>query len=410
MNYSVTGYNPYIDYGYYPLNNRVAARNVTFTSQPNTVSLSSNNQTQSTKTGLSQNAKLGLGALALVGIWCSSYILSRGKVGSKSVQQLAEHIEFKEAKTIEEAIEFGKANLGIKNYKGFQTRDIDVINWINEGIVNTSNATKGKSKVPKKIVYEVLDDQTMLEINRGGEILRINKSVFDNIDKTINNYLNDGSFVTFKNGKFSHPDIYSTNSMKELLQKLGNFVNNPSQYGFKEKIELFENLQQVTTETNSFLSNPINRIKSILKTPEAKNRISQLGLEDNIENIAKMSIDEQQDLLLKYIREANIKKSFEPISRFKSIYHEFGHLNDPQLSNRACVKQFYDTNKESYPTELKEWLNDIEKLRIAGEVSSYATENPAEFIAETYASLIEGRKFSDDVIALYKSYGGPALS
>ncbi len=409
MNYQIKGYIPYMNYGYYPLNNMVNTRNVAFTSEPDTVTLSANNQEKETKTGLSKNAKLGLGALALVGIGVAAYILSRGKVGRKSVQQLAKHIEYKPAKTIEEAIEFGKVNLGIKDYKGFQTKDIDVINWINEGIVNISNAQKGNSKIPKKIVYKVIDHQTILQVDSAGKILSINKSVFDNIDKTINNYLNDGSLVTFKNGKFSHPEIYSTNSMKELLRKLRNFVNNSSQYSFQEKIELFENLQMVTDGVSSFLSNPINRIKSLLKNPEVKRRISQLGLENNIENISKMSIDEQQDLLLKYFREANIKKTIEPVSRFHNIYHEFGHLNDSQLLNRAHVKQFYDANKEIYPTELKEWLNDIKKQRIAGEVSSYAAENPAEFIAETYANLIEGHKFSDDVMALYKKYNGPIL-
>ena len=176
------------------------------------------------------------------------------------------------------------------------------------------------------------------------------------------------------------------------------------------KIELFENLQVITNETNSFLSNPINRIKAILNNSEAKNRITQIGLEKDIDRISKMSIDEQQDLLMKYIREANIKKPFELTSRFKSIYHEFGHLNDPKLSSRAHVKQFYDTAKEAYPAELNEWLNNTEKQRIAGEVSSYATECPAEFIAETYAKLVEGRKVSDDVMTLYRSYGGPSIS
>lgn len=409
MNYSVTGYNPYMNYGSFPLNNRVTTRNVAFINQPDTVSLSSNNQTSATKTELSKNAKLGLGALALMGIGAAAYILSRGKVGNKSVQQLAEHIEFQPAKTIEEAIQFGTTHLNIKEYKGFQTKDIDVINWINEGIVNISNSVKGKSKIPKKIIYKTLDEHTRLEVNSEG-VLRINKSVFDNLDNTINNYLNDGSCITFKDGKFSLPDIYSISTLKELLRKLYKFVNNPSQCDFKEKVELFENLQNITGETNSFFSNPMNRIKAILNNLEAKNKISQIGLESNIDNIAKMSIDEQQDLLLKYIREANIKKSVELTSRFTSIYHEFGHLNDPNLSSRANLKRFYDKNKKTYPAELKEWINNIEKQKIAGEVSSYAQENPAEFIAETYAKLIEGHKVSDDVITLYKSYGGPALS
>ena len=37
-------------------------------------------------------------------------------------KQLAEHIDFQEAKTIDEAIEFGKKHLGVKSYKGFEEK------------------------------------------------------------------------------------------------------------------------------------------------------------------------------------------------------------------------------------------------------------------------------------------------
>lgn len=409
-NQTVTDYNPHINSGYYPLNSKVTSRKVAFTAQSDTFSLSTDNQVQDKRAGLSINAKLGIGALILAGFGTAAYVLSREKLGTKFVQQLAEHIDFKQAATYEEAVQFGKTHLGIKEYKGFQAKDIDVINWINEGIVNVSNKMKGKSKIPKKIIYEPLDEDTILGVNRRGNVLSINRSVFDDVDKAIKDYLNDGSDITFMNGKYSYPEIFSTNTIKELLQKLDKFRNHPNNCSFKEKVELYENLLQVSKEDASFILYPINRIKSILQTPEAKERISSIGLEYNIDNIAKMSIDEQLDLLMKYIRGANIKQSFKLTSCFDSIYHEFGHLNDPKLSSRAFTREVYDTQKIAYPTELKEWLNNTEKQRIAGKVSCYATENPAEFIAETFAKLIEGSKVSDDVMALYKKYGGPALA
>lgn len=356
------------------------------------------------KNGLSNGAKIGLGALTLIGIGAVAYILTNGKVGNKSVQQLAEHIEFKKANNIEEAIEFGKTHLGIKDYSGFSAKDIDVMNWINEGMVNISNKLKGKIKTPKNIHYEAIDGQTMLQVTSDGQCLTIDKLVFEDIDKAINNYLKDGSWITIQNGKFAYPEIYSSNTIKELLQKLHKFNNN--QCNFNEKIELFENLQMATAETNSFLLNPINKIKTILNNSSAKERLTSLDLEVDINKIAKMTTDEQQTLLMQYIKEANIKKPLVLSSRFKSIYHEFGHLNDPDISKRSCLKAFYDKNKSSYPKELREWLGNKQKIKVAGEISSYATENPAEFLAETYAHIIEGRKVSDDVLALYKEYGG----
>ena len=58
---------------------------------------------------------------------------------------------------------------------------------------------------------------------------------------------------------------------------------------------------------------------------------------------------------------------------------------------------------------LKDFFSDAEQKAI-GKVSNYAKTGIGEFVAETYAGLVEGKKFSDDVIALYKKYGGPALS
>ena len=204
------------------------------------------------------------------------------------------------------------------------------------------------------------------------------------------------------------PVMPSEHNMEEVLKSIRRFRSN--EYSFVEKVELFENLQGINAETNSLLSNPINRLKSFLSNAEIKDHMVKLNLETDINKIMKMSPDEQENLLLSCINKANVKIKYKPTSRFKTIYHEFGHLNDPNISDRACVKAFYDSNKETYPKELTEWFNNTHNLKVSGEVSSYATENPAEFIAETFAGLAEGKAYSDDVMALYKKYGGPALT
>lgn len=65
-------------------------------------------------------------------------------------KQLAEYIEFKSAKTIEEAAQFAKQNLGTKI---FRIKDLDVANWTNEGLTHINNKTKGKAKMPRIITY-----------------------------------------------------------------------------------------------------------------------------------------------------------------------------------------------------------------------------------------------------------------
>lgn len=57
----------------------------------------------------------------------------------------------------------------------------------------------------------------------------------------------------------------------------------------------------------------------------------------------------------------------------------------------------------------KEFINTESIQATAGKVSDYAKTSRHEFIAETYARLIEGEKLPEDVMALYKKYNGPMI-
>lgn len=46
---------------------------------------------------------------------------------------------------------------------------------------------------------------------------------------------------------------------------------------------------------------------------------------------------------------------------------------------------------------------------IASTVSGYAQRSPLEFVAEVYASMLNGEKFGADVMNLYNKYKGPVL-
>ena len=86
-----------------------------------------------------------------------SFISTRDILSSKgivvNINRLKKNIDFVPAKTIEEAVNFGKNILGVKNYDGFTKSDVDVVNWINNGLVHINNATKGKAKMPSEILY-----------------------------------------------------------------------------------------------------------------------------------------------------------------------------------------------------------------------------------------------------------------
>ena len=109
--FSVTQYSPYNMYqnfGYYPAFRGATIQQNNYnsvpqmTSQSDTVSFSANGQIQAEtkKQGLSSGAKWGIGAGVALGLGALAYVLTRGKSGSKQVQQLTEHLDFKPAKTI----------------------------------------------------------------------------------------------------------------------------------------------------------------------------------------------------------------------------------------------------------------------------------------------------------------------
>ena len=164
VDYSVTQYNPYNmyqNYGYYyPSFNGAYTQQyqniplydfsqMNYNYQPDVVSFSANNpiQNETKKQGLSNGAKWGIGTVAVLGLGALAYVLSRGKVGSASVKQLAEHMDFKKAGTIEEAKKFALEKLGVK----LNLNDLEVANYVNEGLVNVSNKLKGKTVMPKVV-------------------------------------------------------------------------------------------------------------------------------------------------------------------------------------------------------------------------------------------------------------------
>ena len=66
---------------------------------------------QKDKNKLSTGAKWGIGTAAVLALGTIAYVLTKGKVGSDSVKSVADfsgHIDFMPAKTVEEAINFGK--------------------------------------------------------------------------------------------------------------------------------------------------------------------------------------------------------------------------------------------------------------------------------------------------------------
>ena len=114
-------------------------------------------QQPQTEKGISKKALVGIGAslaaAATVGI-----LLAKGNF--RQAKQLAEHIDFKEAKTMDEAVQFAKENLGVKLQIG---DNLDVANFLNEIFVDVNNKMKGKAVLPKKVKMQATNATDGLE-------------------------------------------------------------------------------------------------------------------------------------------------------------------------------------------------------------------------------------------------------
>ena len=111
--------------------------------------------------GLSKGTKWAVGiggaltALVAAGILIHKRDISKIKTLYKDklvFSELGEKLEFKEAATVEEGIKFAKEVLKIPEVDN--TFTLDAINTVNKGLVDVSNAYKGKLFMPRALRYE----------------------------------------------------------------------------------------------------------------------------------------------------------------------------------------------------------------------------------------------------------------
>ena len=392
--YPQIGFNPYNmyqnwGYGYqYPafrgVQNQpqpvsVPQPNVNLQTPPDTVSFKATEhiQPKPKKEGLSTGAKWGLGALALAGIGTAVYFATRGKVGAKQAQQLAEHIEFKPAKTVEEAKKFAQEKLGVTVKDDMS---LDVLNFANEGLCslrNKSPKTFNIKWIESTSIgggYDIggLAQQVYCEpincygINLSSDYI---KNIDDIITKIIQNDVKIGNIKSI-DGKLKYNDLLARADISSDIIDLANkFKANPRKLSFKDKVRLHLGLADIPETL-------------IIQVEKCNGDISKLA--------------------------KTIKVNSSP---FHPIYHEQGHIlhkiNIPDKFSK--LDQLDILKQKNLSTALTDEFLETHK-NTALKVSDYAAESPLEFVAEVYAKCLNGQTFSDDVMALYKKYGGPALT
>lgn len=436
------------------------------------------------KKKLSTGAKVGIGAGFLATAGLIAFLVMKGKVSE--AKQLAEHIEFKPAQTLEEAIKFGKEHLGIKSYEDFGANDLDAINWLNEGFVNVSNRMKGKLRMPKQILFT--DDQNILgehslagvvsdsnlpqELKKYSGSFFLNKKFFSDPIEAVNNdfkkALKHGYFEKTEDGKIKVNSLFAPETGDMLIDIIGDFQREKS---FNSAVRVSVAIENMRNAVNAYTKNPLEVIQSLLKDEKNISMFKEAGINTSLNDIKNLSLKEQIEIrktmtallkeqneasyvnnligsdkqyaeklvekgfldkvetikeietnklaeIIKYTEEYTGKKEkFYPIelcideldksSPFATVYHEMGHLQDMKPRCLTTAKYNYDYSK--YSQELKDWVDNDDNIRIASRVSGYSTSGPGEFIAETFAKLVEGRKVSQEVKDLYRKLGGPEL-
>lgn len=371
------------------------------------------------KPNSNKNLLLGIGAglVAAGSIGTVIYLIMHGKVGKAT--QLAEQIDFKPAQTIEEAIQFGKDNLKIKKYKGFTENDLEVLNFINEGFTNVSNKLKGTIRLPKTIKYKDLKDSTLAQVGPFSKSFELNKNIFGNMDKTIKDLLKPleesglikVSIPENNKMKYSFLKAFDENSIKPLIRQIANYKCGNCKT-LKEKVDLYNSLGVLLDTFNAAKKSPFRIIKQLIELPAVKEACQKSGISTDLEKIKTLSLAEQNQIVAQIFAKTGIKASLsfniKDNSEFHAIYHELGHLQDVQ---QRCFDTTDHCNFEysKYPKELKKWVDNEADRQTANRVSEYASHGEGEFVAETFAKLMDGAKLPDDVIELYKRVKGPAI-
>lgn len=377
------------------------------------------------KQGLSKNAKLGIGAVAVIGLGALAYVLTKGKLGSKQVQQLAEHIEFKEAKSMEEAIKFAKEHLGITKFD--VGNDLEMANWVNNGLTKVSNKYKGKAPIPtivetypEELYQKAIKEGksiAMADINAHTGRMRVNTHYFNDAKKTIQKCMDAMEIkigkpdakgnVNFQFGMLPFMNMKKQTDLMPLLEKVANGKATKMEIVTCEMaIDDMLHYQNLLYEQPELIYSHVlksNKLQSIFGAKKDLNVLSldkfkTLTKEKQIDYLYNLNDEvikgKTGDDLLSVFSEIRIADRRPDVHHV--IDHEMGHALHLQSIGTSAYKK-------------KHLLTDTEK-NVATTISDYATTNSHEFVAEVHAEIMKGHTVSQEVMDLYKKYGGMPIT
>ena len=299
------------------------------------------------------------------------------------LSNLKEKIDFKEAATVQEGIKFAKEVLGIKEVDANFT--LEAINAANRGLVDVSNAHKGKVFMPHALRYtspRVKNDYVaavQMDINSSefGHMY-INKHYFDKdfLDAEIKNrlYNSNGQLFEFdsKSEVVTQPvwDKYVlANPSKDVAKLIRKYYRDSANMSVEEKRNLFYSLAYGKDDARRYFRTPAETYVNLLT--KHRTVLNELGyVPKSAEEIEKLTNKQQKELLttlLDKLKTKNIylEHNFEFFTPLKTIYHEMGHLQD-------AARNLKDLDLRQWKFDLKGEWRAIKNKRETGEITSRA--------------------------------------
>lgn len=330
----------------------------------------------------------------------SNYYLSFGGVKA---------LRFEKAKSIAEAKDFGRRMLGIANYDDFSDDSLDVINYINEGLVTLKNNSRLKPRTPRYINLRAHDKIQMCTRFFGGGELDVSSNIYGakevglEIKRIFDELAKDN--VISKNS--INPTI-STLEIENLFEKLNKQYANLENLTYDEKIDLYNEIRTIYERTSQLNRFPKDLIIKMLEAG-CWGEYDKGDIELFTHELANCAEGENFKTLYKFLEQyenLNFRITNDSF-KHKTLFHEVGHLQDIDIFYLPSANEF--SGYERYTKEMKEWVNDKKALKAAFEVSTYSCYGVPEFIAEAYAWLSEGKELPSEAEKLYKRLNGPKV-
>lgn len=359
----------------------------------------------SSKKKLSQTKKLLIAAggvtAAMGGIAACIMFMKSGKFSPANFEK---HIDFSPAQTMDEAKEFAKKHFHIEKFD--LDNDVEVANWVNQGLSNINNTFKGKAHLPKTVSFSSdadLSDKNGLTsafVNMLGD-LYINKQIFD-ADSVVKQLSGTMKLLEEK----GVPQGIDAVKLLNLREKLLPMLKEPSKYSRIEWMHMMQSFDSLASD----IVTPMKGITALWNNPKAKNILIENGINLNLKEIFAKSTDEQKAILddcMKYLSKKygfiSIQSKDRFLSEYDVLYHELGHLQN--WGNSSFFDLFFGKLSDKKKS-IEAFLKDFDKQQTAGKISWYAQTKPQEFVAEVFAQLCNGKKLDDDVIQMYRKYNG----